>query len=83
MRITEIINSDLFKKFERELEEKMLAGLEEHGESKHEIISLVEELKDEALDIAGWGFLLWRKIDKLQKKVIKSEAEISNLTPPL
>jgi len=71
--IEKIIDSEKFQKFLGELEPKMLAGIKEHGESKHEIGELVGELKDEALDIVGWGFLLWRKIDNLEKKVLESK----------
>lgn len=75
--ITSIIDSEKFQRFLGELEEKMLAGLEEHGESKHDLVGLAREIKDECLDMAGWGFLAWRKADKLLEKVIEFEEENS------
>ena len=73
--ITEIVKSDSFQKFLVELEKKMLVGIDEQGESKHDLVGLAEELKDEALDLAGWGFLAWRKADKFLEKVVELEKE--------
>ena len=74
-----IVKSPKFKEFLTELEIKMRAGVVEHGESKHGISALVDEITDEALDFCGWGFLAWKKAKKLQAKILKIEKELLKL----
>lgn len=56
--------------FERALERKMDLGFIEYGDGsfKVEPHKLVEELQLEALDIVGWGFILWCRLEKLRQQ---------------
>lgn len=50
-------------KFVTELLKKMDAGEKEHGESTG---GEVEEIENELLDIVGWAFVRWERLQKLK-----------------
>ena len=36
-------------------------------------VALVEELQMECLDLAGWGWILWDRLERLKQKVAEAE----------
>ena len=57
----------------RELEKRLKAGAEAYGDSsfgKSEN-SLLKEIQEEILDIAGWSYILWAKIERLKSSIDK------------
>lgn len=63
------------------LKEKLRKGAEEHGERSFELSGsrLIEELQAECLDLAGWGWILWDKLQRLKRKVQQAEREAGHL----
>ena len=53
--------------FER-LHEKLEQGAKEHGDKSFDLTAprLIEELQAEALDLAGWGWILWDRLERLR-----------------
>ena len=66
-----------FPKFIKELDEKLLNGYKEYGDGSFTLSPkrLTAELKEEALDICGWGFILWVRLDELEKNAKKIQEE--------
>lgn len=67
------MNDDLtpFSRFTRDLYSRLKKGQEEYGDEsygKHPL-DLIREIKEEALDIAGWGYLLYQRLERLEHKV--------------
>lgn len=67
---------DDFGEFASRVEGRLAVGAEEYGNSaeRRPPTELADELAEEALDIAGWGFLLYRRIQRLRRRVAELEA---------
>lgn len=72
-----------------EFEEKMLRRLEE-GHQKYGASSFLNgaqatifEIEQEALDICGWGFILWVKLQALRRQVEQLEKDLKDNEPSL
>lgn len=52
------------------LRKRIWKGAEEYGDASVDrpADELFQELEEEALDISGWGFILWTKIHRLRVK---------------
>lgn len=61
------------------LQAKLEQGAREHGERSFELsgAKLIDELQAECLDIAGWGWILWDRLERLRARV----AELESATP--
>lgn len=59
-----------FNQFIEELKEKMDAGHREYGDGSFGLPpeKLIKELKEEALDICGWGMILWVRLEEMLRK---------------
>lgn len=68
------VNQEELGRFRAELEAKLEHGAREYGPGSYErsAAELLGELKSEALDLAGWGFILWAKIDRMERQVGKA-----------
>jgi hypothetical protein len=55
-------------RFITQLHAKLDAGAREHGDKSFDLSSpeLVKELQAEALDLAGWGWILWDRLERLR-----------------
>ncbi len=62
---------DDWQEFNRELEARMEKGQEEYGNRSFKLPPSViaDEWEQEALDIAGWGFVLWQRIRRLKRSM--------------
>ena len=70
-----------FDEFMEILHDRMEQGYKEYGDESFEkpLIDLLEELEQEVLDQAGWGFILYDKIQRLKKLVNKIDSEKEKL----
>jgi hypothetical protein len=44
-----------------------------------DLIKLANEVQEEVLDIAGWGFILWRRIENTKDQLTRIRSEVDNL----
>jgi len=67
---------DHYADFLRRLRIKLEHGARRYGEASFDrpVLELLDELEAEALDLAGWGFVLFVKIERLRAKVRKAVA---------
>lgn len=55
--------------FEKTMKKRLQAGHEEYGDDSFNLspVQLMGEIREELLDIVGWGFLLWVRLTQLQE----------------
>ena len=60
-----------FPKFIKELDKKLLKGYKEYGDNSFNLSPkrLLAEIKEETLDICGWGLILWVRLSELEKQL--------------
>ena len=74
-RISETPLSDAalerFPEFTARVEERLVNGKPVYGDSSFERspMSLVEEIRQEVLDQAGWAFILYERLGRLEKRL--------------
>ena len=66
---------DMFDRFCYEVRQRLVLGKETYGDSSFEkpLANIVEEIRQEALDLTGWSFILYCRIDELQKNIRQNE----------
>ncbi len=72
------------KAFLAELIKKLDQGAKEYGERSFERPEreLLEELQLECLDLAGWGYILWERIERVKNKTaVTLRCDVCGLTP--
>ena len=59
-----------FESFIQALDKKLERGFHDYGDKSFSrpTNELLDELQQECLDLAGWGFILWVKIEELKKR---------------
>lgn len=59
---------DGFAAFAREVRARLDAGRAAYGDDSfsRDPAELVNELQQEALDLAGWGFVLWCRLERMR-----------------
>lgn len=65
----------LFDEFCGRIRRRLEMGKRVYGDSSFErpLVSLVEEIRQEALDQAGWAFLAYARLAELERKVAALE----------
>ena len=60
-----------FTSFVKHLQSRLKKGEETYGDTSFSAhpITLIHELKEEVLDIANWGFILWTRLDDMERKI--------------
>ena len=60
-----------FPRFVAAVAERLEAGRRTYGDESHTrpLPELLGELRQEALDLAGWGFLVWQRVSALERLV--------------
>ncbi len=55
-----------------ELRSRLKVGAECYGEKSFDKTNgrLLQEIQEEILDIAGWSYILWAKIERLKKETM-------------
>lgn len=76
-----------FPEYVNQLKARLIAGAESYGDSSFKMSGnhVCKELAQEAIDISGWGFILWARIKDLERKLSVAEellAEALRLSPP-
>jgi len=63
---------------------KMEAGALEYGDVSFDVSSgkLAAEIEQELLDVVGWGFILWNRIQNLKAKLAELEARSGSIAGP-
>lgn len=72
------MSADSRAAFFAELDAKLDAGARQYGERSFErpAPELIAELQAEALDIAGWGWILWDRLERLKVAAEAAEAAV-------
>lgn len=62
-----------YQQFLSDLAAKLDRGAKEYGEVSfsRDPLELIEELKAECLDLAGWGYILWHRLEKMKETIMK------------
>jgi hypothetical protein len=78
----EKLGSD-FPEYVKQLFARLRKGADAYGDSSFELDPqrVTGELSQEALDIAGWGFILWCRIQDLERKLKDAEARLAEVSP--
>jgi hypothetical protein len=60
------------------LEERLRKGADSYGDASFSMPpqDAIAEIQQEVLDISGWGFILWSRLEDLRVKLWKLEAQI-------
>lgn len=60
-----------FGEFAARIRARLESGKRVYGDSSFErpLVSLVEEIRQEALDVAGWAFILYDRLAELEQRV--------------
>lgn len=61
--------------FVTRLREKLEAGARQYGNASFErpLVHLIREIQDELVDVAGWGLILWSRLQQLRDWVAQAE----------
>jgi hypothetical protein len=65
---------DQFDAFVLDVRARLEAGAKQYGDASFSRppIELISELQQEALDLAGWGFVLWCRLEAMRIGVMGS-----------
>lgn len=68
-----------FPVYMRQLAARLRAGADAYGDSSFHKTGpeLCRELSQELLDICGWGFVLWSRIQVLESKLQNAEQQLA------
>ena len=73
-----LINTRFPLFIDKEVRPKILAGAIEYGDesfSKDPIL-LLKELKKECADLAGWGWILYERLCKMERSILEYESTL-------
>lgn len=63
-----------WERFKGLMEAKMSRGAVEHPDTfERPAGELLDELQAECLDMAGWGFCLWQRIERMRERMADAE----------
>ncbi len=67
--------------YTRAVRGRLLKGARTYGDSSFARPSpeLIDEMAAEALDISGWGFILWTRLQQLRREVAREEKRLARL----
>lgn len=57
--------------FTSKVYDRMVVGEKEYGDASYSLAAkeVIGELEQEALDIMGWGYFLWKKCKQLEERL--------------
>lgn len=57
---------------------RLKKGAAEYGDRSFgkSLLGLIREMKQEAADVSGWGFIVWYKLDSMERKLSGLESEL-------
>ena len=64
-----ITSLDPYEKYFKELRNRLVVGAQCYGDKSFTKTNqrLIQEIQEEILDIAGWSYILWEKLERLKK----------------
>lgn len=64
-----------FDAFTAQVRSRLDRGRQDYGDSSFDrpLGDVLRELSEEALDIAGWGFIVWARIERLKRTLDRIE----------
>jgi len=73
MERVKTVGLDAWPDFMETIRKRLEAGKREYGDSSftRPASELAGEIEEELLDVAGWAFFLWLRIQRIRKSVIK------------
>lgn len=65
-----------YQEYFQQLYDKLKKGQQEYGNISFSRpgLSLIVEIQEECIDIAGWGYILWKKLENLKEKAKQIES---------
>lgn len=65
-----MLNEVMFKKFTEALHRKLEAGSKTYGEAsfKRPQKEIIEEIQEELVDVSGWSWILWSRLEALKEQ---------------
>lgn len=72
-----------FPIFTEEIHSRLDGGRRTYGDSSFErpLITTIEEIKQELYDVAGWAFIMWSRLDDLERRILASPPDAALLPP--
>jgi hypothetical protein len=72
------------ERFFRDLEARLVQGAKEYGDASFAgpVSSTLGEIEEEFLDVAGWGYIGWVKIQRLRERISNISRRISGENQP-
>ncbi len=64
------------------MQHRLDRGHVEYGDDSFELSSyrLADEIEEELLDIIGWAFIFWTKLQELKEKALKLDEKIGQMS---
>jgi hypothetical protein len=71
--ISDMALAEDLPEFQRILDARLDQGRRQYGDGSFskDPLELVKEMQQETLDIAGWGFILWRRLKEMERTITK------------
>lgn len=65
-----------FEEFASRVRQRLESGKRVYGDASFEkpLVVLIEEIRQEVLDQAGWAFIAYERLTELEKKILMLEA---------
>ena len=68
---------DWLAEYQRRIRLRIKQGAQEYGDTSFlsSPLALIEEIQQEIEDIAGWGFLLWTRLERMKRLASKLDTK--------
>ena len=75
------MSMDQFDRFQQQVRERMEMGRKEYGDRSFDAqgLELVEEIRQELLDVCGWSYILWHKLGRVEQAIKPLEQDAGQL----
>ena len=75
------MSMDQFDRFQQQVRERMEMGRKEYGDRSFDAqgLELVEEIRQELLDVSGWSYILWHKLGRVEQAIKTLEQDAGQL----
>ena len=75
------MSMDQFERFQQQVRERMEMGRKESGDRSFDAqgLALVEEVRQELLDVCGWSYILWHKLGRVAGAIKTLEQDAGQL----
>lgn len=68
---------DWLGEYQRRVRARIKAGAQEYGDTSFlsSPLALIEEIQQEIEDIAGWGYIMWVRLERMKRLASKLETK--------